>query len=149
MKKSKIIAKKITPLFTRILVTADVYTDADSVAANGIIDPKKVGTMKNIQKVTSIGSSARFVKIGDIVSLSFARYAVKSINRAANFTGDISKEGYQDATEYRIPLVDVAGTSYLFIDEGDVEYIIDEYDTEEVEVNMSNLVSPAKSLIIH
>ena len=148
MKKTKIIPKKIRVLYSRIVTTADIHTEADAMTNSGVIDAKKINTIKPIQRVISVGTGVRFLNVGDMVSLTFARYGVKTIDRATNYTGDLKNEKYKDVTGYRIPLINIDGKDYLFIDEGDVEYVIDEYETQDIEVNLTSLVGVTGNKIL-
>ena len=66
--------KKIKPMFNRILVTADKYEK--DVKQGGVV-VVTAGTLKEYQKVISIGDTVRGIKEGDFVLINPARYAVK------------------------------------------------------------------------
>lgn len=123
------ILKKVTPTFTRIFTTSDKYTDVECMTANGVIDPKKLGLIKDVQRVVAIGASCRFVKEGDLVGLTFKRYGRPVQKR------DTLKESFDEHFNaemvYDINTLTINGQVVLFLDEGDVEYIIEE--CEEVE----------------
>ena len=71
-----LVAKKIKPMFTALITTMNRY-ETDNFTKSGIIDAsKQKGTLKEYQKVISIGSSVRDIKVGDIVSINPARFAV-------------------------------------------------------------------------
>lgn len=147
MKTKKLTIKGITPLFTKIITTADKYTEADSVDKHGFIDPKKVQAIKDIQTVVEIGTSVRFVKPGDKISLNFARYGVRKYNKDSS-KADMN-DHYNEVLEYQIPMISLNQKEHLFIDEGDVEFIIKDYKEEEIEVNVAGLsLTPQKSNLI-
>lgn len=148
MKTTKIIIKSVTPLFTKIITTAEKYSEADSISKNGLIDTKKVGVLKDIQTVVEVGTSVRFVKPGDVISLNFGRYAVKKFHRDSS-KADMD-DHYNEVLSYQVPMISLDNKELLFIDEGDVEFIINHYDTVEVEVNVAGLELPSQksSLIL-
>ena len=68
--------KKIRPLFTKIVTTAEKFEEDSKVGA--IVDTNKLaGTIKPYQKVVAIGANSAGIKEGDIVMINPARYAVK------------------------------------------------------------------------
>lgn len=72
MNLSKI--KKIRPLYNKVLITADRFTE-DQVSDSGIIDPtKQHGVLMPVQKVVAIGPMVRDVKEGDVVCFNPTRY---------------------------------------------------------------------------
>ena len=147
MKTKKLLIKGVTPLFTRIITTSDRYTEADSVDEHGLIDPKRVGAIKDVQTVVEVGTSVRFVKPGDKVSLTFNRYAVKKYHK--NSTVADMDEHYNEVLSYQVPMIKVDNKEMLFIDEGDIEFIVKDYEEVEVEVNLSGLATvPQKSGLI-
>ncbi len=137
MKQIKKKLKKVTPMFTRILTTADVYSKEDALE-HGIMNPKKVGMIKDIQKIVAIGNSCRFVKPGDIVSLNYTRYG-RSVQRKDSLKAGID-EHYNAEMVFDINVLTVNDEKLLFLDEGDVQYIVDEFTEEEIEVNTSGLI---------
>jgi len=146
MKATKIVIKKINPLFTRIVTTADRYTEAESMENTGLIDSTKVNALKDIHTVVAIGTSVRFVKPGDKVSLSMSRYAVRKYNK--DTTAADMNDHYNAVTEYKVPMITLERKEHLFIDEGDVEFIISDFEELEVEVNLASIISAGKSPII-
>ena len=69
--------KKIRPVFNCILTTMDTYTE-DELKVGGIIDSSKIQmSIKEYQTVLAVGSTARAVKVGDIVKINPERYKVR------------------------------------------------------------------------
>jgi len=147
MKTKKLIIKGVSPLFTRIITTSDRYNEADSVDANGLIDPKKAGSLKDIQTIVEIGTSVRFVKPGDKVSLNLSRYGKTKYHK--NSTAADMDENYNAILSYEVPMIKIESQEMLFIDEGDVEFIVRDFEEIEIEVNLSGLATvPMKSKLI-
>lgn len=59
--------KKIKPMFNRILVTADKYEN--DVKQGGVV-VVTAGTLKEYQKVISVGDTVRGIKEGDFVLIN-------------------------------------------------------------------------------
>lgn len=123
----EITIKKIKPMYTKILLTKDMYTDESFITGTGIIDASKIKQgVKEIQKVLAIGSSVREVKVGDIVSINPDRYAVRSY--AKDSTKEALKdEFYNPATKYIFPVITVDGKECLYLDERDIDFIVEDY----------------------
>jgi predicted RNA-binding protein with RPS1 domain len=119
--------KKIKPMYTKVLLTKDMYTDESFIAGTGIIDASKIKQgVKEIQKVLAVGTSVREVQVGDIVSINPDRYAVRS------YTKDTTKEMLKDefyntATKYAFPVIEVDGKECLYLDERDIDFVVTDY----------------------
>lgn len=61
----------MTPPFTRMLVTANTYTEEDCISDNGLVMKDQVGMLKDIQEVVSVGSGVRDYTPGDLVCIDF------------------------------------------------------------------------------
>ena len=129
--------RKVTPMFTRILTTADTYTKEEALE-HGIMNPKKIGMIKDIQKVVEVGTSCRFVKPGDYVSLNYTRYG-RPVQKQDTLKAGIDQH-YNAEMVFDISVLTVNGEKVLFLDEGDVQYIVNEFEEQEVEVNTSGLI---------
>lgn len=70
--------KKIKPLFTSIVTTADKFTE--DLTENGFIVATK-GDLKLWQKVIAIGSSVRDIKPGDMVMINADNYVVRKYDK--------------------------------------------------------------------
>lgn len=155
MKKEKLVIKKVRPMFTRIFTTANKYTFEDSISDTGIIAANVEGSIKDIQTVVAVGEGVRGIKVGDLVSLNFARYAQHKY--AKDSTKSDMNEFYNDVVSYAFTFVNIDNQDCLFLDSSDVEFVIDEYTKEEVELpetltkekpKGSKLVKPNTTLIV-
>lgn len=124
--------KKVTPTFTKILTTSDRYTDEECTDSHGILQPQKLGLIKDVQTVVAVGASCRFVKAGDRVGLNFNRYG-RPIQKKDTLKQAVD-EYYNAEMVYDINTLLINGESLLFLDEGDIEYIINEYEEVETAV---------------
>lgn len=129
--------KKIKPLFTRILVTMDMYTE--DVAVNGIIRHKS-GEVKEIQKVISVGDSVRNIQEDDLVCIDPKRYEIKKF-REDSLKGDLMTN---QVIGYNIPQVEIDGKMCMLLDNGDIKYVVEKYD----DIPDSKIISTQKEIII-
>lgn len=121
--------KKVTPTFTKILTTSHRYTEQECMDSHGLLMPQKLGLVKDIQTVVAVGGSCRFVKVGDKVGLTFNRYG-RPIQKKDTLKNSVD-EYYNAEMVYDINSLVINGETLLFLDEGDIEYVIE--DMEEVE----------------
>ena len=71
-----------------------------------------------------------FVKEGDIVKINFSRFAKAkhtpgAVDEAAN------KQFDNLSWDYEIPVIIIEDTEYLFIQDRDIEYVVEEYEVDE------------------
>lgn len=132
--------KKIKPMFNRILVTADKYEN--DVKQGGVV-VVIAGTLKEYQKVISVGDTVRGIKEGDLVLINPTRYAVKKHQEGSLKNGIISDN---PVVSYNFNFVDVNGTVCILLYDQDVDYVIQEY--EETEDKVSNLILPEEKKLI-
>ena len=132
--------KKIKPMFNRILVTADKYEN--DVKQGGVV-VVTAGTLKEYQKVISIGDTVRGIKEGDFVLINPARYAVKKHKEGSLKDGIISDN---PVVSYNFNFVDVNGIVCILLYDQDVDYVIQEY--EEIDDKASNLILPEEKKLI-
>lgn len=118
--------KKIQPLFTRIVTTADEYLEQEAMLASGIIDTSKLRKgYKEYQTVIEVGTSCRFVKPGDIVCINPQRYLRSKFVKEPREDIDVELQ----TPTYLFPMVKLTGDDnierdFLFLDEGDIEFIV-------------------------
>lgn len=124
--------KKVRPLFTGVITTAKKYVGTQSAKKGGLIlDTRKMdGDLNFYQTVVAVGTSVRDVKEGDVVKINFMRYAKArhtpgAIDEAAN------KQFDNLGWDYEIPIIIIEDTEYLFIQDRDIEYIVEDYDVDE------------------
>lgn len=124
--------KKIRPLFTGVITTARTYV-GEQYASEGslIIDTRKRdGSLNPYQVVYSVGGTVRDIKEGDVVKINFKRYQVVkhvpgAIDEAEN------KQFMNDNWDVEVPIIVINGIEYLFIQDRDIEYVVEEYEVDE------------------
>ena len=131
--------KKIKPMFNRILVTSDKY---DKDIKQGGVVTITAGTLKEYQKVISVGSTVRDVKEGDLVLINPTRYAVRKHNEGSLKNGVVTDN---PITSYNFNLVDVDGKICILLYDQDIDYVIEEY---EETTEPSSLIMPDNKLIV-
>lgn len=124
--------KKVRPLFTGVITTAKRYVGMQSAKKGSLIlDTRKMdGSMNPYQTVYSVGGTVRDIKEGDVVKINFARYAKAkhtpgAIDEAENVQSD--NLGWT----YEIPVIIINDIEYLFIQDRDIEYVVEDYDVDE------------------
>lgn len=120
--------KKITPSGTKIITTANMYTEKDLEYVGGIIDASKIKKgINEYQKVISVGPRCSFVKVGDIVCIDPSRFAVKKFQENS-LKADLMEN---TVTKYNFPVVNLDGKDYLMLDEYmDVTFRVDDYELD-------------------
>lgn len=153
MKKNKLILKKIRPLFTRIITTADKYTKEDALTDSGLVQANIEGCIKDIQTVVAVGDGVREFKVGDKVSLNFERYAQHKYSKDTMKSS--MDEHYNPVVTYAFTYITIEGQACLLLDSRDVEFVIEEFDNEEIIIDddkirkeTSKLIKPNSSLIV-
>ena len=131
--------KKIKPMFNRILVTSDKY---DKDIKQGGVVTITAGTLKEYQKVISVGSTVRDIKEGDLVFINPTRYAVRKHNEGSLKNGVVTDN---PVTSYNFNLVDVDGKICILLYDQDIDYVIEEY---EEATEPSSLIMPDNKLIV-
>lgn len=121
--------KKVKPLFTGVITTAVKYQE-DSTLMDGIlVDVTKMGGTMNIyQTVVAVGTTVQSIKPGDIVCVNFKRYLVP-----VHVPGQIENNKQTTSLQgtYEIPMITIDGKDHLFLQQNDIEYIVEEYDGVE------------------
>lgn len=131
--------KKIKPMFNRILVTSDKYEK--DIKQGGVVTIT-AGTLKEYQKVISVGSTVRDIKEGDLVLINPTRYAVRKHNEGSLKNGVVTDN---PVTSYNFNLVDVDGKICILLYDQDIDYVIEEY---EETTEPSSLIMPDNKLIV-
>lgn len=129
---------KIKPLFNRLLVTADKY-ERDVVKGGVVVIT--AGTLKEYQKVLSVGSTVRDIKEGDTVLINPTRYAVRKHNAGTLKDGVITDN---PVTSYNFNLVEVNGEVCILLYDQDIDYVIEECE----EVPDESLILPDNKIIV-
>lgn len=124
--------KKIKPMFTSILTTADKFTEQRYMPGTMIIDPTASKTgLKEYQTVIAVGDSVRNIKPGDIVCINPERYAVRKYKKDS-LKSDMD-EYNNVVVSYNFHIVEVDGKDCLFLDDRDVDFVVEEYEQVEEE----------------
>lgn len=153
MKELKI--KKGRPLLNHILTTSERYTAEELAEAHGgIIVANKINQLKPYQKIVSISQQVinrnLGFEIGQMVMINIDRYGVSKQKK--NSVQSDYDEVYDAVVEYRVPIIEVDGKECLKLGDGDIEFIVDEYEFEEVKsspiIQQDNDIIVPKSNII-
>lgn len=123
--------KKVKPLFTGIVTTAQKYVGEVTTAGGILLDTTRMeGSLNPYQRVISVGDMNKDIKEGDIIKINFKRYA-----KAQHLPGAIdeaqNKQFDNMSVVYEIPMINLDGQECLFIQSNDVEYIVTEADIDE------------------
>ncbi len=136
--------KKIVPMFNRILVTCDKYEE--DVIEGGIVRIT-AGTIKEYQKVISVGSTVRGIEEGDLVLINPTRYAIKKHKEGSLKDGVVSDN---PVISYNFNFVEINNNICILLYDQDIDYIIKDYTEVPNNINKSELILPEeKKLIIN
>lgn len=132
--------KKIKPLFTSVVTTADKFEK--DMTSGGLIIAKK-GDLKVWQKVIAIGSSVRDINVGDMVMINVDHYAVKKYDKNSLQNDMDNNVTIRYAFNY-VDLYDDRGNAQecLLLNDRDILY---SFEGEEVE---DNIIIPDKPKIV-
>lgn len=135
--------KKIRPLFTSLITTMDKYEH--DVKIGGLIDTtRQQGGLKEYQKVLAVGSSVRDIKVGDVVYVNPARFAVRK-HQAGSLKDGIVTDN--PVTTYNFDVVEMDGKQCLLLQDRDIDFIIEEYE-EVPDPTPSPIIQPEKKKLI-
>lgn len=117
--------KKITPMFNRIVTTANRVEMDQKV--NGIIIPEKLkGGYDEYQTVIAVGSMVHNLKPGDLVCIDPSAYGRPVHKEHIDSVKGLSEDTVQMA--YYIPTIEVDGKDCMFIADRDIAYKVDDYE---------------------
>lgn len=135
--------KKIKPLFTSLITTMDKY-EQDKITEGGLIDTsKQQGTLKEYQTVLAVGDSVRNIKVGDLVCVNPARFAVRKHEKGSMRDGIITDN---PVVGYNFDIVEMDGKNCLLLQDRDIEFIIEDYE-EVPDPIPSPLIQPDNTLV--
>lgn len=130
-------------MFTSLITTMDKYEQ--DVKIGGLIDTsKQQGGLKEYQKVLAVGSSVRDIKIGDIVCVNPARFAVRKHQAGSLKDGVVTDN---PVTTYNFDVVEMGGKQCLLLQDRDIDFIIEEWE-EIPDPASSSLIKPAEKTLI-
>ena len=133
--------KKIKPLFTAVVVTANVYPC--DYKEHSIISPK-ANKLKEYQKVVAVGDSCRGIEEGDLVCIDLSSYAQWKYKN--NSVKSDMEELHNEIVGYNVPQIRINGQDYMYLDVRDIKYIVQDYDDKENEEQ--TIITPSKSVIL-
>lgn len=134
---------KVKPMFNRIITTMDTY-EKDQYNGAVLDMTKQKGSLKEYQRVISVGTTVRDIKEGNLVCIDPTRYMVtkhkdKSLHN--NIIGDEVTVGYKFNT------IKLNDKECLVLFDQDISFIIEE--SEDVEDPTGPLIiQPEKPKII-
>lgn len=135
--------KKIKPLFTSLITTMDKY-EQDKITDGGLIDTsKQQGTLKEYQTVLAVGDSVRNIKVGDLVCVNPARFAVRKHEKGSMRDGIITDN---PVVGYNFDIVEMDGKNCLLLQDRDIEFIIEDFE-EVPDPIPSPLIQPDNTLV--
>ena len=135
--------KKIKPLFTSLITTMDKY-EQDKITDGGLIDTsKQQGTLKEYQTVLAVGDSVRNIKVGDLVCVNPARFAVRKHEKGSMRDGIITDN---PVVGYNFDIVEMNGRNCLLLQDRDIEFIIEDFE-EVPDPIPSPLIQPDNTLV--
>lgn len=135
--------KKIKPMFTALITTMDKYEQ--DVTTGGLITVTKMqGGLKEYQTVLAVGGSVRDIKVGDLVCVNPARFAVRKHQAGSLKDGVISDN---PVTTYNFDVVEMDGEQCLLLQDRDIDFIIEEFE-EVPDPAPSTIIQPEKKLIV-
>ena len=135
--------KKIKPMFTALITTMDKYEQ--DVTAGGLINVTKMqGGLKEYQTVLAVGGSVRDIKVGDLVCVNPARFAVRKHQAGSLKDGVITDN---PVTTYNFDVVEMDGKQCLLLQDRDIDFIIEEFE-EVPDPTPSTIIQPEKKLIV-
>lgn len=135
--------KKIKPMFTALVTTMDKYEQ--DVTTGGLINVTKMqGGLKEYQTVLAVGGSVRDIKVGDLVCVNPARFAVRKHQAGSLKDGVISDN---PVTTYNFDVVEMDGKQCLLLQDRDIDFIIEEFE-EVPDPAPSTIIQPEKKLIV-
>lgn len=120
----------IKPLFTGVIVTAMRYKSDQTTTPGGLLldTTRKKGDLNIYQTVYAVGDMVHGVKEGDIVCINLKRYLVPK-----HLPGEIENNIQHDnmVGTYEIPMVTIDGIDYLYLQNNDIDYVIDKFTVDD------------------
>ena len=133
--------KKIKPMFTAVVVTANIYPR--DYKEHNIISPK-ANKLKEYQKVVAVGDSCSDIKAGDLECIDLSLYAQRKYKK--NSVKSDMEELTNEIVSYNVPQIKINGQDCLYLDMRDIRYIVQDYDDKENEE--PTIITPNKSIIL-
>lgn len=123
-----IVVKKVRPVFTMVITTADMLEEKDMMVGSLIDVSKAKKTIKEFQRVIAVGPHVNGIKEGDLVCVNPTRFGKpyqkrNSLNQAV--------EEYETMLSYQFDFIEIDGKVCLKLQDRDIDYVVEEY--EEIE----------------
>lgn len=122
--------KKIRPLFTKIVTTLERYEEDQTTKSGLVVAQKQAGSVKEYQRIVAVGSNPAGLKVGDIVMINPARYAVMKHKQGSLKDGVIEDN---PVLGYNLPIIELDGVPHLLLETQDVDFVIEEYEDDTPE----------------
>lgn len=136
--------KKIKPLNSYVVLTADKYEKSQTIGSSSILDTHKMeGALKEYQTVVAVGNLVRNIKEGDVVSINPKRYAVMKHQEGSLKDGVITDN---PVIRYNFPTIMLDHEEYLLLQDNDINYVILESEEEPDEDPV--LIVPNNDIIV-
>lgn len=130
-------------MFTSLITTMDKYEQ--DVITGGLINVTKMqGGLKEYQTVLAVGGSVRDIKVGDLVCVNPARFAVRKHQAGSLKDGVISDN---PVTTYNFDVVEMDGKQCLLLQDRDIDFIIEDWE-EIPDQPQSTIIQPEKKIIV-
>lgn len=123
-----IIVKKIKPMFTTVVTTADMMEEKDMMVGSLIDVSKAKKTIKEFQRVIAVGPHVNSIQVGDLVCVNPTRFG-KPYQKKNSLNQDI--EEYNTMISYQFDFIEIDGKVCLKLQDRDVDYIVEEYEEKE------------------
>lgn len=117
--------KRIRPLFTKIVTTLERYEEDQTTKGGLVVAQKQAGAVKEYQRIVAVGSNPAGLKVGDIVMINPARYAVMKHKQGSLKDGVIEDN---PVIGYNLPIIELDGVPHMLLETQDVDFVIEEYE---------------------
>lgn len=114
--------KKIRPLYNNIITTYEAYKED---VKKGSVIVQSAGAIKEYQTVVAVGPMVRDIKVGDVVMINPARYAVKKYKENSLKDGVVTEN---PIVGYNFNLVELNGVPHMFLVDQDIMYVLEDFD---------------------
>lgn len=132
--------KKIRPLFTKIVTTLDKYEEDQTTKGGLVVAKKQAGTVKEYQRIVAVGSNPAGMKVGDVVMVNPARYAVMKHEKGSLKDGVIQDN---PVLGYNLPIIELDGVPHLLLETQDIDFVIEEYEDDTPEETVESRAAKA------
>lgn len=125
-----------------------IVTTQDKYSANDFkgkaLTTKIEGSLKEYQKVVSVGPMVRSVNVGDLVCINPKRYAKYKHQQGSLKDGVITDN---PVVSYNFNVIELDHVPHLLITDQDIDFVIEDYE-EEIEKADSKLIIPDTRIVV-